>query len=171
VKVGFAGIGSGPRIASLIEAAVRGASVVASEGGVIAVAYADAEPSVSVPPAALIQLSMRAGAAGILLDTANKGGPGLRGLMPERALAMWVSEAHQAGLLVALAGKLAVEDLAFAQDSGADIVGVRGAVCDDGRTGRVVAEKISLLRATIDCSRPAVQSAGPGVDRPERSRG
>jgi uncharacterized protein (UPF0264 family) len=119
----------------------------------------------------LIQLSMRAGAAGILLDTSNKGGPGLRGLMSERVLANWVSEAHRAGLLAALAGRLTVEDLAFVQDAGADIAGVRGAACDGGRTGRVVAEKVSLLRATIERSTLAAQRVGPRVDRPERSQG
>jgi len=171
VKVGFAGISSGPQVEALIEAAVCGAKSVASEAGVIAVAYADGEPSASVAPASLIQLSMRAGAAGILLDTANKGGPGLRGLISERVLASWVSEAHRAGLLAALAGRLSVEDIAFAQDMGADIAGVRGAACDGGRTGRVVAEKVSLLRATIERSTPAVQRVGSRVDRPERSQG
>jgi uncharacterized protein (UPF0264 family) len=171
VKVGFAGINSGPRVVALIEAAVCGAKSVASEAGVIAVAYADGEPSASVRPAALIQLSMQAGAAGILLDTANKDGPGLRGLMSERVLADWVSEAHRAGLLAALAGRLTVEDLAFVQDAGADIAGVRGAACDGGRTGRVVAEKVSLLRATIERSTLAAQRGGPRVDRLERSQG
>jgi len=170
VKVGFAGINSGPRVAALIEAAVCGAKSADSEAGVIAVAYADGELSASVPPAALIQLSMRAGAAGILLDTANKGGPGLRGLMSERVLANWVSEVHRADLLAALAGRLTVEDIAFVLDAGADIVGVRGAACDGGRTGRVVMEKVSLLRATIERLTPAVQRVGPRVDRPERSR-
>src|SRR5262249_39654673 len=77
-----------------------------------------------------------AGAAGVLLDTADKAGPGLRGLIAPRDLASWVSAAHDAGLLVALAGKLTESDLSFARDAGADIAGVRGAACDGGGGGR-----------------------------------
>ena len=63
-----------------------------------------------------------------------------------RALAAWVADAHDAGLLVALAGKLTADDLTFVRDAGADIAGVRGAACDGGRTGRVTADKVRLLR-------------------------
>jgi uncharacterized protein (UPF0264 family) len=49
-------------------------------------------------------------------------------------------------LLVALAGKLTADDLAFVRDAGADIAGVRGAACDGGRTGRVSSDKVALLR-------------------------
>ena len=82
----------------------------------------------------------------MLLDTADKSGPGLRGLMTPRALARWVAEAHDAGLLVALAGKLTADDLAFVRDAGADIAGVRGAACDGGRTGRVSSDRVAVLR-------------------------
>ena len=83
---------------------------------------------------------------GSLLDTVDKDGPGLRTLISPQALARWVERAHDAGLLVALAGKLAAEDLAYVRDAGADIAGVRGAACEGGRTGRVSAEKVRRLR-------------------------
>ena len=115
--------------------------------GVVAVAYADADRAASLAPALLIEVAARAGAEGVLLDTVDKSGPGLRELVEPRALAAWVSEAHEAGLLVALAGKLTADDLTFVRDSGADIEGVRGAACDGGRTGRVAADRVRLLRA------------------------
>jgi (5-formylfuran-3-yl)methyl phosphate synthase len=62
------------------------------------------------------------------------------------ALARWVAQAHDAGLLVALAGKLTADDLSFVRDAGADIAGVRGAACDGGRTGRVSSDKVAQLR-------------------------
>jgi uncharacterized protein (UPF0264 family) len=82
----------------------------------------------------------------LLLDTSDKSGPGLRELMTAVALARWVARAHEAGLLVALAGKLTADDLAFVRDAGADIAGVRGAACEGGRTGRVSSERVALLR-------------------------
>jgi uncharacterized protein (UPF0264 family) len=61
-----------------------------------------------------------------------------------------VSEAREAGLMVALAGQLTADDLPFARDAGADIAGVRGAACDGGRSGRVSADKVRALRAVCD---------------------
>jgi uncharacterized protein (UPF0264 family) len=144
VKVGFAGIADRARVAALLTAAVRGAQV-RGRGGVVAVAYADADRAANLSPAALPDVAARVGAVGVLLDTADKSGPGLRTLISARALSDWVARAHQAGLLVALAGKLSAEDLAYARDAGADIAGVRGAACDGGRAGRVSMEKVQAL--------------------------
>lgn len=147
VKVGFAGLESPTRIAALVAAAVRGASV-GSDGAasVVAVAYADADRVGSIRPESLVSIATRAGARGLLLDTADKSGPGLRGLMAPERLADWVAEAHGAGAFVALAGKLTADDLAFVQDAGADIAGVRGAACEGGRAGRISINKVTLLR-------------------------
>jgi uncharacterized protein (UPF0264 family) len=146
VKVGFFGIASAGRVATLTAGAVRGARA-SGDGtcGVVAVAYADADRAASLAPAALFEVAARAGAVGVLLDTADKDGPGLRALVSARVLAAWVAAAHETGLLVALAGKLTADDLPFVHDAGADIAGVRGAACDGGRTGRVTAERVRLL--------------------------
>jgi uncharacterized protein (UPF0264 family) len=147
VKVGFAGIASPERVAALTAAAVRGAKAGSDgTGGVVAVAYADADSATSLAPSGLIDVAALAGAAGLLLDTADKSGPGLRSILTPRALAAWVAAAHDAGLVVALAGKLTAEDLPFVRDIGADIAGVRGAACQGGRTGRVSAERVRVLR-------------------------
>ena len=146
VKIGFAGIRSPGRVAMLTAAAVRGATASGASAGVVAVAYADADGAASLAPAELIEVAARAGAAGVLLDTADKRGPGLRELVETRALAAWVSEAHDTGLLVALAGRLTADDLTFVRDTGADVAGVRGAACVGGRTGHVTEEKVRLLR-------------------------
>ncbi|MEO8258194.1 MAG: (5-formylfuran-3-yl)methyl phosphate synthase [Acidobacteriota bacterium] len=148
IKVGFAGISDAQRIGGLIAAAVRGAT--AGGGGVVAVAYADAAGAASLAPGALINVAARTGAAGLLVDTAEKGGPGLRALVPQRELAAWVAEARAGGLFVALAGQLTAGDLPFVHAAGAAIAGVRGAACDGGRTGRVSAERVRRLRAICE---------------------
>jgi uncharacterized protein (UPF0264 family) len=149
VKVGFAGITSASRIETLIRAAVRGVTTILPKpdaAGVVAVAYADANRVGSLAAHDLVDIAARAGATGVLLDTAEKAGPGLRGLMAPAVLARWVGAAHDAGLLVALAGKLTADDLAFVRDAGADVAGVRGAACEGGRTGRVSTDKVAVLR-------------------------
>ncbi len=146
VKIGFAGIASRTRVASLLVAARHGA---ATHGGVIATAYADADRVASLNPFAMIDAAAKAGATGILLDTADKQGPGLTGLMSQDRLSSWVRTAHDAQLLVALAGKLTVNDFGCVSDAGADIVGVRGAACDRGRTGQIVAARVRALRSAV----------------------
>jgi len=161
VKVGFPGIDSAARMATLVRAAVRGARQ--GNCGVVAVMYADAyadanadgnagangagglAPDIFIPVAAL------AGASALLIDTADKAGPGLRRLMPPTALTACVARAHEAGLLVALAGKLTADDLPFVRDTGADIAGVRGAACLGGRGGSVSVDRVRLLRAICSC--------------------
>ena len=151
VKVGFAGIEDVSLVRSLLRAAVRGAAD--AHGHVVAVAYADAMLS-TLTLDEVLDAASSGGASGVLVDTADKSGPGLRSLIDGDTLARWISRAHDAGLNVAVAGKLAIDDLEWARDRGADIAGVRGAACESGRTSRVVAGKVRLLqtRAAPCCS-------------------
>lgn len=177
LKVGFAGISTSWRVSALIAAAVRGARA-GSDGrsGVVAVAYADADRVASLAPTAVVRLAARAGAVGLLLDTVDKDGPGLRGILEPAALAAWISSGHDAGLFVALAGRLTADDFPFVRDAGADIAGVRGAACEGGRTGHVVTDKVRLLRAL--CTQPGGEPraahpalAGASCGRSMESRG
>ncbi len=141
VKIGFAGVDSAARVAPLLAAAVRGGG-----DGVIAVAYADHDRAGSIAPDTLIGIAARTGATGILLDTADKQGPGLCAIYTPARLAAWIAVARAAGLLVAVAGKLRAEDLESMRDAGADIAGVRGAACVDGRNSAVCADRVRRLQ-------------------------
>ena len=164
VKIGFAGVTCPERIAALTAAAVRGVTASRHDRpGVVAVAYADSDPATSLPPDALVALAARVGADGLLLDTADKAGPGLRQLVTPGALAAWVANVHTAGLLVALAGKLTGADFPFVHDAGADIAGVRGAACEGGRIGRVTVERVRRLREL--CAHALSDAASPAPVR------
>ena len=141
IKIGFAGLDSPDRITGLVAAAVRGAGDV----GVVAAFYADADAE--FPFIDLVTSAALGGAVGVLVDTADKLGPGLRQLTTAATLGGYAAAARDAGLFIAMAGKLMADDLAFVLESGADIAGVRGAACDDGRNGRVAADRVRLLRA------------------------
>ena len=154
VKIGFAGICDTARARSLVAAAVRGAS-----RKVVAVTYADRQSELSFTD--LLDVGSAAGAIGILIDTCDKSGPGLRHLIHETTLSRWISAASGAGLTVAAAGKLTIDDLDWVRDCGADIAGVRGAACEGGRTGRVTAERVRLLRAARE-SEPATHTVTGG---------
>ena len=147
VKIGFAGIGSEARVESLIGAAARGAA--AGGGRVVAVAYADYTAADALSPEIILSAARRAGAHGVLLDTALKDGPALFSLLPARSLAVWAGHARASGLFTAVAGRLGLDDCASAAGMGADIIGVRGAACDGGRDGVVSAVKVRELTTAL----------------------
>jgi (5-formylfuran-3-yl)methyl phosphate synthase len=150
VKVGLWGTsGTDEAVAVLLavrEAVDRGAAVVAA-------AYADAErvSGRPLPPGEVVEAARRAGVGGCLLDTAVKDGRGLFEWFTPQALEALVGEGHAAGLEMALAGALRVEDLSLVRATGADIAGVRAAACRDGRrTAPLDAERIGRLRAECE---------------------
>jgi uncharacterized protein (UPF0264 family) len=147
VKVGLWGASTTDEAVAVLRAA-RGA--VNGGAAVIAAAYADAErvPAGPLPPGAVVEAARRAGVEGCLLDTAVKDGRGLLDWLSPDELTSLVADAHDAGLLIALAGALRAEDLAVVRATGADIVGVRSAACGDGRrSGSLEAARVRALRA------------------------
>jgi uncharacterized protein (UPF0264 family) len=146
VKVGLWGVSTEAEAVALLHT-VREA---APEAVVVAGAYADA-PRVASAPLAPELLPRVAGAAGVdvcLLDTAVKDGRGLLDWLAPDALTALVTEAHELGLAIALAGALRADDLPVVGATGADIVGVRSAACtDDRRTGSLDPTRVRALLA------------------------
>jgi uncharacterized protein (UPF0264 family) len=114
------------------------------------VAYADHGRVDGPRPDDAIRIAACVGAAGVLLDTAVKSGPGLTGLMPPHVLAAWVHAARERGLLTALAGRLSADDLPVVLETGTDIAGVRGAACEGGRDGCISSVRVRDLRAVLN---------------------
>jgi (5-formylfuran-3-yl)methyl phosphate synthase len=146
VKVGLWGVSTEAEAIALlgtVREAVPGAVVVAA-------AYADARRVAHGPlaPELLPRVSRAAEVPICLLDTAVKDGRGLLDWLSADGLASFVTDAHAAGLQVALAGALRAEDLPVVRAAGADIVGVRSAACADGqRSGPLDRARVGALRA------------------------
>jgi (5-formylfuran-3-yl)methyl phosphate synthase len=127
VKVGLRGVRE-------LERAVAVMSAVAGAVGphaVIAAAYADAE---ALDPPALAPFWLpavveRTGIAGALVDTFVKDGRGLYAWLPESELADLIDRTRRAGAIFGVAGQLRRGELGRV---GADVVGVRSAVCRGG---------------------------------------
>ena len=142
IKVGLAETTSAAEARTLAAAAIRGAR--SGGAGVVLVACADRLHE-GVSPTALLDVASSAGAAGVLLDTADKRGPRLTELLSPASLAAWVERAHRQSLTVALAGQLRADDLPIVRQCGADVAGVRGAACRGGRGGAVEAARVRAL--------------------------
>lgn len=157
VKAGFAGVESPARI----EALLRSARAAVSGRPVIAVAYADHRSNQSASPFVVADVAARCHVGGVLIDTADKDGPSLFDVLDAPFLRTWIGTCRRSNLVVAVAGRLAPNDLPTASRLGADIAGVRGAACDGGRAGRVSEARVRALKGylrTLDassaCSRP-----------------
>jgi len=141
VKVGFAGM----RGRQGLEEDVLTLAQVARPPALVLVAYADFDVADAPPPAEIVTLASHIGPAGILLDTYDKDGAGLTSLMHACTLATFVSRAKASGRFVAIAGKLTLEDIETMHDIGPDVIGLRGAACDGGRSGIVTSARVRAL--------------------------
>lgn len=111
----------------------------------IAVLFADQKPDSKV----LVSLS-EAGFTGVMLDTANKSGGGLRRHMNSDQLFTFVNMSRGRNLLCGLAGSLRLDDVAPLLDFNPDYLGFRTALCSQGqREGVIDPQAVSAIRARI----------------------
>jgi len=139
VKVGFFGA-RGDR--GCIEALAP-----ALEGGppVVAVLFADRDPELSLLPAIAAS-----GFVGIMLDTADKSGGGLRAHASPHDIRSFAETARALGLFVGLSGSLRSEDIAPLSVVEPDYLGFRTALCRGGRAGPIDVKAVRTVRAEID---------------------
>ncbi len=105
-------------------------------------AYADYYRVNSVSPMELPEIAAGYDVDVVMVDTAVKDGKGLFDHMDFQSVVEFVDKVHEYGMMCALAGSIKKEDLHMVKDAGADIVGVRGAVCENGRGGRLRRELV-----------------------------
>ena len=126
VKIGFRGVVEAGTVAALLGQSVTRAARLPGTPRLVAVGYADFLRAGSLPPIAIAALAARAGADGILVDTAFKDGGSLFELLDLTQLTLLGSLLARHELCFAVGGSLGVPDFAGAHSVGADIVGVRG---------------------------------------------
>jgi dihydroneopterin aldolase len=88
------------------------------------------------------------GAAGLMLDTADKG-KSLRAHLDPVALKNFVTQARAHGLTVGLAGSLAAADVPELLRLDPDLLGFRGALCCGSRAGSLDPAACAAIRALI----------------------
>jgi len=160
LKVGFAAVTSPYAIAGLLRTAVQAAARHSACPHIIAVAYADYSLAQTVEAESIMAAALDAGCAGILLDTFRKIGGNLLNWYPTDALARWIGDGRESGLLTAIAGGLGTREVAGVSALEPDVLGVRGAACDGGRTGAVNSARVAQLRALLRPNSGFLQEAG-----------
>lgn len=156
VKVGLFGeLGPGGR------AALRRCAE--AEAKLIAVLLADQRPDLAV-----IEDIAEEGFHGVMLDTARKSGSGLREWMDDDVIAGFLAMARQHGLTAGLAGSLQQADVSDLLALEPDVLGFRGALCQDGvRGAQLSLRRLREMRALVPAqpaARPA-RTAAAGLMR------
>jgi len=118
----------------------------------VAVAYADWERADSPPPTEVVKSAAEVTASVLLVDTFDKG-TGLVDLMSTSEIASLVEVGREAGLKVALAGSLTIEQ-AISLRMTCDIVAVRGAICGQDRKSAIDPERLLEFRTAMSQSGP-----------------
>jgi uncharacterized protein (UPF0264 family) len=92
---------------------------------IVAVFFADREPD----PQEILANIADCGLMGVMLDTADKRGGGLRTYRTDLELAAFIRKARELGLVTGLAGSLGLEDIPPLLALAPDYLGFRGALC------------------------------------------
>jgi len=112
----------------------------------VAVAYADWQRAGAPSPPEVIVAASGLGCSTLLIDTYDKSAGGLFSCCQPGMPAAWVAAARDAGLQVAVAGRIALTEIPSAWALSPDVVALRSAVCFNGREGAVQA---GLVRRAV----------------------
>lgn len=131
VKAGLLGVKTSAEATHLIKEVRRAVRDYSDTSKVIAAGYADFKTVGCVDPSKLPHIAYKAKADGVMIDVKVKDSKSkLFNFLDGETLKKFVEEAHDCNLLAALAGSLDRQDLPRLYDLGADVIGVRKAVCD-----------------------------------------
>jgi (5-formylfuran-3-yl)methyl phosphate synthase len=156
LKLGFAGISNVRQIQVLLQEACAAAKAVPHPGArIIAVAYGDSGPAGTVAAELVGEAAVRAGAAGILVDTHSKSSGHLFAQIDRDRLRSLINDIRAGGLQTAIAGGLGIRQLEAAKWAAPDVVGFRGAACIGGRQGRISRSKVQVLKQVLTHSSSA----------------
>jgi uncharacterized protein (UPF0264 family) len=158
VKVGLAGVLSRRRARDVVRAVRSSARSCATA----VVAYADAAEAGALRAEEVVEIARCEGAGGIVLDTFDKSGPGLFWHLRGERLGAIVAAAHATGLFLGMAGRLGAAHIQEARGLGADLFGVRGAVCESQREARLSRSLVFALATRLregDSAELAMQPA------------
>jgi uncharacterized protein (UPF0264 family) len=161
VKAGLFGVKTPEEATLLMTEVVKAVKEYDRSLKTIACGYADFRIVGCVNPLELPAVAYNAGADGVLVDVKVKDGKAnLFSFLTNKELKELVGKAHKYNLLAALAGSLDTQDIQRIYRLGADIIGVRGAVCTkkDRLAGKLETEKVTAFAKELrNCERTAKQ--------------
>ena len=144
IKAGLYGIKNYNEAFYLMTGIVNSVRMVNVGISVVAAGYADYKRFSGISPEILTKAARDSGADIVMIDTAIKDGKNLFDSMNSDELKYFIDLAHDSGLQVALAGSIKMTHLELLSELDPNIIGVRGAICEnEDRTTKLSENKIS----------------------------
>jgi hypothetical protein len=131
IKLGFYNFNNLETAAKMINEAKKAIKLSGNSAKLIAAAYGDYKEINSFNPFLLNKLAFETEIDGIMIDTINKDGRSLFDFLNPAELKDFCQQAKKADVFSALAGSLSFDDVGLLQEIQPDIVGFRGAVCEN----------------------------------------
>ena len=157
VKAGLFGVKNASEARYLLREVCRAVKEYGPSIKVIAAGYADYKSVGCLNPLKLPEVAYTAGADGVMVDVKVKSsGSNVFSFLSMAELKRFVDKAHELSLIAAIAGSLSKADIPSVYALGADIMGVRGAVCanKDRLNGTVQAELVyKFVRQINECTK------------------
>jgi|tagenome__1003787_1003787.scaffolds.fasta_scaffold20967738_3 uncharacterized protein (UPF0264 family) len=118
-------------------------------GKAVAVVYADWRAAHAPSPQDVLSAAIQHGCTALLIDTWNKSGGTLFDYWPAGELRHFLAEVKSHNISVVLAGSLNGQSVITAAQLAPDLVAVRTAACEGGRTGTVSERRVRELKNAI----------------------
>ena len=148
VKVGLMGPKTEKEALYLMENVVKTIKEFEKSIKVVVAGYADYKRVGTLDPLSVLRVAYYSKADAVMLDTAIKDGKKITEFLEISFLRNFIRLARKKKLLTALAGSLGREDVHTVYEIGADVFGVRGAVCE--RRNREASLKEDLVRQLFE---------------------
>ncbi|MEM7823493.1 MAG: (5-formylfuran-3-yl)methyl phosphate synthase [Candidatus Aenigmatarchaeota archaeon] len=145
VKVGLYGIKKENEATYFLENLVDSVKKLNSSIKVVAVCYADYRAINSLNPLSLPKIAKKTGIDIVMIDVKEKRNGNLFEILPREKIKDFIRKSKRKGLTTALAGSLNKNHIGEVWKIGADIFGVRGAVCSKDRNSAIEKNKLEEL--------------------------
>ena len=151
IKAGLHGIKNPSQGFEIMQSIRRAVEKLTPKVKVIAVGYADYKELGCINPLRLPDIAHKAEADGVMIDIDRKDEKRLFNYFKPSELKGFVKAAHRSNLIAALAGSLGPDNVDAVSEVGADIFGVRRAVCSKvgGGRGSVNRSLVKKLASTV----------------------
>jgi (5-formylfuran-3-yl)methyl phosphate synthase len=163
VKAGLHGVHTYAEAKAMMQAVVQACKGHRAAITVVAAGYADYRRFGGLPTGELVAAARDAGADLVMVDTAIKDGTTLFDALSLEEIDGFVQAARAAGLQVALAGSIQQAHLPVLKQLQPDVVGVRGALCEQGdRTTGITLGRVQEFMQAARSPAPAAVALGAG---------
>lgn len=153
VKAGLFGVKTSVEATILMKEVCEAVRDYGDASKVIAAGYADFKNVGCVNPLKLPRIAYKAEADGVMIDVKIKDSESkLFNFLDDAELKEFVEKAHDFNLIAALAGSLDMRDLPRLHDLGADVIGVRKAVCGKRDRLKGVVQRKAVLEFAKEIS-------------------